>query len=502
MRKLSRLSNLCWVSSVSQPDLTATVTTVSPANSLPTSRASSPVPPSISTRGSYTMSPGVSPMGSSNSIQSGHVAMGVTQMGSNSSIQSSNNGSTCIPNMGSNNGIAFGHYVTSAGSGVPRTCSGVRSPNHHSLGNSSVFTQQASPFGSANSVNNGVSQFGSGKDMYNPGTSYGSSNNMVNPMYTQEVDSNQYMMRNENFQYKETDTQPVNICSMVNNQHPMNYNINSVGNQIGFAQNLVYLTEDGTILPVMNYSDPSTNSYYGQTVNNTLQTAVDPYQQQTNCNNTNNDVNDHTSRRRKSLLYRVQRRSISPKPDVSEQFKPCAVIPPNSIIDYDSRGTAKPPEVNFNSQRMEKSCDQEQQYPQQLKSDVGTTCDDLESSSNKTTSATPQPYPFVVETCQICNVFSPAPLTNNMKIDNSHNNNNRSNNNIIPYYSYTPCMYGNQLVLLNNENGQQVVVQEAPGYSPAQMTCQVVNDGQPIVRNSSSNEVQVLERCTAGKNKR
>ncbi len=44
-RKLSKLSNLCWVSSVSQPDLTLTTTTLSPVNSLPTSRASSPGAP-------------------------------------------------------------------------------------------------------------------------------------------------------------------------------------------------------------------------------------------------------------------------------------------------------------------------------------------------------------------------------------------------------------------------------------------------------------------------
>jgi len=67
-QKLSKLSNLCWTTSVSQPDLTRPIGTpiMSPSNSLPTSRASSPVPPSISARGSpgNGPSPHVSPMGS------------------------------------------------------------------------------------------------------------------------------------------------------------------------------------------------------------------------------------------------------------------------------------------------------------------------------------------------------------------------------------------------------------------------------------------------------
>ena len=69
-RKLSKLSNLVWTTSVSQPDLTATITsspTVSPATSLPTSRASSPAPPSISARCSPhgVPSPYLSPLDSS-----------------------------------------------------------------------------------------------------------------------------------------------------------------------------------------------------------------------------------------------------------------------------------------------------------------------------------------------------------------------------------------------------------------------------------------------------
>jgi len=67
-RKLSKVSNLCWTTSVSQPDLTRPLMTptMSPSNSLPTSRASSPVPPSISARGSpgNGPSPHVSPLGS------------------------------------------------------------------------------------------------------------------------------------------------------------------------------------------------------------------------------------------------------------------------------------------------------------------------------------------------------------------------------------------------------------------------------------------------------
>ena len=65
-RKLSKLSNLVWTSSVSQPDLTrpTTTPTMSPATSVPTSRASSPAPPSISARCSPhgVPSPYLSPM--------------------------------------------------------------------------------------------------------------------------------------------------------------------------------------------------------------------------------------------------------------------------------------------------------------------------------------------------------------------------------------------------------------------------------------------------------
>ena len=67
-RRLSKMSNLLWSSSVSQPDLTLTTTstTMSPSTSQPTSRASSPVPPSISARGTPGQgpSPYISPMGS------------------------------------------------------------------------------------------------------------------------------------------------------------------------------------------------------------------------------------------------------------------------------------------------------------------------------------------------------------------------------------------------------------------------------------------------------
>ena len=67
-RRLSKMSNLLWTSSVSQPDLTMTTTstTMSPSTSQPTSRASSPVPPSISARGTPGQgpSPYISPLGS------------------------------------------------------------------------------------------------------------------------------------------------------------------------------------------------------------------------------------------------------------------------------------------------------------------------------------------------------------------------------------------------------------------------------------------------------
>ena len=67
-RRLSKMSNLLWTSSVSQPDLTMTkpTTTMSPTTHLSpaTSRASSPGPPSMSARCSTNPSPYISPLGS------------------------------------------------------------------------------------------------------------------------------------------------------------------------------------------------------------------------------------------------------------------------------------------------------------------------------------------------------------------------------------------------------------------------------------------------------
>ena len=66
-RRLSRLSNISWACSVSQPDLSqagGTTPTQTPPCSAPTSRASSPCPPSISARASHAPSPTLSPYGS------------------------------------------------------------------------------------------------------------------------------------------------------------------------------------------------------------------------------------------------------------------------------------------------------------------------------------------------------------------------------------------------------------------------------------------------------
>ena len=71
-RRLSKMSNLMWTSSVSQPDLTMSTSTttmsptslMSPSTSQPTTRASSPGPPSVSARGTPGPSPFISPLGS------------------------------------------------------------------------------------------------------------------------------------------------------------------------------------------------------------------------------------------------------------------------------------------------------------------------------------------------------------------------------------------------------------------------------------------------------
>ncbi len=458
MRKLSRLSNLCWVSSVSQPDLTTTVTTISPANSLPTSRASSPVPPSISARGSYNLSPVISPMGSNSSIQSGHHI----HMGSNGSVHSNS-----------------GHHVV-ASSSLPRTSSRVASPVRQRCGG------QVYQMPHQQHVYQELS--------YPPGV-----NNGTNTVQLSEVDGSQYNMRsNDNFTYNIIND-PVNN-SMITNQQQVNYNnLKQTGNQMGFAQNLVYLTEDGSILPVKNFSEPST-VYYQQPqpqINN-INPMMDPYyhqQQQHFYNNNIPEVNQQTSRRRSSLLYRVQRRSISPKP-VSEQLKPCAVIPPNSVIDSDPNG-AKSKEYTSNSPTFKEKCSGATASPQ--KTDVGTSCEDLSPHNERSLTPTgvnnnnQQPYPFVVETCQICNVFSPASSGNYDEL-----NCTLSSNNNIPYFSYTPCLYGTQIVLLKNQDGQAVVYPTTTQVGPASPPC---NSGEQMTSKNmnsgglaSSKQVKVIER--------
>ena len=462
MRKLSRLSNLCWVSSVSQPDLTTTVTTISPANSLPTSRASSPVPPSISARGSYNLSPAISPMGSNSSIQSGHHI----HMGSNGSVHSNS-----------------GHHVVTSSS-VPRTSSRVASPVRQRCGGQMYqMPHQQQVY----------------QDLPYPS---GVNNNMSNTIHLPEIDGSQYMMRsNDNFTYNIIND-PVNN-SMLSNQQQINYNnLKPTGNQMGFAQNLVYLTEDGSILPVMNYSEPSAGYYQQpqqQQINNNINPMMDPYyqqqqpQQQHFYNNNNiPEVNQQTSRRRRSLLYRVQRRSISPKP-VSEQLKPCAVIPPNSVIDSDPNGS-KSKECTSNSPTFKERCSGA--TASLMKTDVGTSCEDLSSIHERSLTPTgannnnnQQPYPFVVETCQICNVFSPGS-------SGKHDEFNCTNNN-VPYFSYTPCLYGTQIVMLKNQDGQAVVFpptsQVGPvspaGNSGGLVTCKNMNTGGQ----ASLKQVKVIE---------
>ena len=425
MRKLSRLSNLCWVSSVSQPDLQTagaitTVTTAmsSPATSLPTSRASSPVPPSISARGSVAMSPAISSMGSNNSVYN-----------------------TTMSN-GSLNGAGSAR--------LPRMSSRVTSPQ-----------LQKSPYGSSgfSSPVQLDSPYSSGTNLTSCGRGPDPQQLPPKPMYHQIEPSGTH-------------------------QQPTVYQQNV--NQIGFAQNLVYLTEDGSLIPVLNYSDP--NNFFQpinmQLQNNQQQTMFvnPPGAQPSRVNSTSSPTEVHASpKRRSSLLYRIQRRSNSPKPP-GDQLKPCAVIPPNSVLDSgqpDGKNLLHLDNNNYGLSQQEipsiKAGLSDGYYPQQsnnnnnnglyqqqpttvaIKADVATSCEDLNdppmtpphsttSSSTATTTTTQQPYPFVVETCQICNVFAPS---NNIDgTDMGHNHHATDNN--IPYFSYTPCMYGNQLVLLNN----------------------------------------------------
>lgn len=60
------------------------------------------------------------------------------------------------------------------------------------------------------------------------------------------------------------------------------------------------------------------------------------------------------------------------------------------------------------------------------KRSIGTSCSDLD-----------KPVPFVVETCQICNLFHPKAGSSTAEEASMGQ----------PYYSYSPCLYGNKVVL-------------------------------------------------------
>ena len=79
--------------------------------------------------------------------------------------------------------------------------------------------------------------------------------------------------------------------------------------------------------------------------------------------------------------------------------------------------------------------------------DVGTSCSDLNNSNNCSNSN----IPFVVETCQICNLLVSKEETT------VHS---------APYYSYSPCLYGHQVVLKQPNhplNGEQYCAKQDNG---------------------------------------
>ena len=143
-----------------------------------------------------------------------------------------------------------------------------------------------------------------------------------------------------------------------------------------------------------------------------------------------------------NLLYKVQRRSTSPARQNPE--KPCAVIPPNQISSgsVPSRRASVTSGVSLHATQLETVLKhrgssvppQEERFLQdeEKMKNVGTCCSDLEPRES---------IPFVLETCKICNVFLRGAEAGD---DNLHTCN---------YFSYTPCVYGDKVVLLSSPGG-------------------------------------------------
>ena len=151
-----------------------------------------------------------------------------------------------------------------------------------------------------------------------------------------------------------------------------------------------------------------------------------PSSEITQCYNIGGNLQADSNHLNPNLVYRVNRQSTSPAKQPLEATKPCAIISPQ-LLDHSELNRSSPAKspdlgkLKASSTSREATCSPDTR-------DVGTSCDlNVEES---------RPIPFVVETCQICNLFS-----------------NGAEHTCQPpsYYSYSPCLYGNKVVEVNED---------------------------------------------------
>jgi len=418
-RKLSKVSNLCWTTSVSQPDLTRTLTTptMSPSNSLPTSRASSPVPPSISARGSpgNGPSPHVSPMGSGSIYNQDiyHLNAALNQLG-----------------------LTQGYIYPPQHYGVPANSTEQRNANVQPIQDLN-----------GNQANYQAQQHGQTTTFLTP--------NMFN-VPTQMHDSTTVRHRQDTYQ---TNGIPVNghfmtkpdsniwYCQYVNVPNSESLNLNH-GRQSSPETFHVPSEYDHAGRPLQNdqrcsSSSPQRLVSLSNTGSNCKKpcAVIAPHLVQNHAEKQSNHQHGQNVQSVRSVGNTVIRNS-SPVPSIkvdNESGLSSSAPAHNQCWTYKTSSADLPEEFTAIKQKLIErsqgtnnsgSCpdinyvlDNSHMGPN--KRSIGTSCSDLE-----------KPVPFVVETCQICNLFHPKSGTTAEEASLGN-----------PYYTYSPCLYGNKVML-------------------------------------------------------
>jgi len=408
-RKLSKVSNLCWTTSVSQPDLTRPLMTptMSPSNSLPTSRASSPVPPSISARGSpgNGPSPHVSPLGSGSIY--------------NHDIYHLN---AALNQLGLNQGYIY--------------------PQHHQYGFSAGTADQ-------NNVNvQPIQDLNGNQAHYQHGqaTNFSTPNVFSLPAQTPgRVCQENYQPNGANSHLTPKPDSNVWYCQYVNMPTPEMMNINH-RRQLSPEAFTLAAEYDHVGQPVKNDKRCSSSSPQRfMSLSNPVSTCkkpcavIAPHLVQ---NQTEQQSNQQHGLNGQSVgtIGNSMIRNSSPVPSIkidnesglsssAPAHNQCwtfetssSDVPEESMrrkIIERSQGTSNHgscPDINYTMENSNIG-------PHQRS--IGTSCSDLE-----------KPAPLVVETCQICNLFHPQSGPQG-----------EETNSESPHFTYSPCLYGHKVVL-------------------------------------------------------